>query len=338
MESSHQNKELLTKQEAVVYDRQIRIWGFEGQSRIMKSDVLLIGLGPLGAESAKNLLLAGVHKLTLMDSTVTTEEDVNHSILLFKDCLGKQRAAASVEACKSINPFVNVNALDLQVDSIGEEDIAPYTVVVLADQIAPVCNRVIKLCRKLNVHFCCLSLYGSYAYGIFDFQKTLCDNTTSQNAPEAPLPAEVINGELLENGKLGEADLIECKTPIRETESNRHELRRFKNCLSAVHAVAAFEKSTDRRWSPNDAQVLGNFAEEGVAGTSFSSDILPHLNRASLLAVPVVSGAVCGVVVHAISEGTKAERPTFYLCDMAAYNGTVVRAAAVPELQHLFFD
>ncbi|KFD55770.1 ThiF family protein [Trichuris suis] len=338
MEGEHSDGKSLTKQEAVLYDRQIRIWGFKGQSRIMKSDVLLVGLGALGAESAKNLLLAGIRRLTLLDTSIVTEDDVNQSILLTQESIGKQRGAASLEACKSMNPFVKVDALDKSVDSLSEEDISSYTVVILTDQSQPTCNRVSNLCRKLNVHFCSLSLYGSYAYGILDFQKE-SENTTSREIPEVPLAdTEDVNGEVLQNGKLGELEMVTCETPASATEFRSHELRRFKDCLSAICSVLAFEKSAGRRWSPKDAQVLVGPTKEGEAESSLGSELLSCLSLTSIVAIPVVSGIICGEIANALSEGTFLGETRVFISDMSVCNGRVVPAFAVPELQSLLFD
>ena len=40
--------------------------------RIRKSSILLIGLGGLGSETSKNLVLAGIRGLTILDSTIVT--------------------------------------------------------------------------------------------------------------------------------------------------------------------------------------------------------------------------------------------------------------------------
>uniref|UniRef100_A0A8C8EUR7 THIF-type NAD/FAD binding fold domain-containing protein n=1 Tax=Oncorhynchus tshawytscha TaxID=74940 RepID=A0A8C8EUR7_ONCTS len=58
---------IISEEEAAQYDRQIRLWGLDAQKRLRGSRVLLVGLRGLGAEVAKNLILAGVKGLTLLD-------------------------------------------------------------------------------------------------------------------------------------------------------------------------------------------------------------------------------------------------------------------------------
>ena len=84
----------LTADEAEQYDRQIRLWGLEAQKRykfnvqsifsktrdfsyrLRSSSVLMIGMRGLGAEVCKNLVLAGVRALTVLDSAPLGPEDV----------------------------------------------------------------------------------------------------------------------------------------------------------------------------------------------------------------------------------------------------------------------
>jgi hypothetical protein len=53
----------LEEQESEIYDRQMRLWGEEAQKRMSKSSVLFAGFGGLAAETAKNLVLAGLHAI-----------------------------------------------------------------------------------------------------------------------------------------------------------------------------------------------------------------------------------------------------------------------------------
>jgi len=58
----------ITEAEAALYDRQIRLWGLDAQKRLRGASVLLIGLGGVGAEIAKNIILSGVKAITLLDN------------------------------------------------------------------------------------------------------------------------------------------------------------------------------------------------------------------------------------------------------------------------------
>ena len=85
----------LTKEESAVYDRQLRVWGVEAQQRMMTSRVLIVGVGGLCCEVTKNLVLAGVGHITLMDHADVTAGDIASNYFLPEESLGLIGAANS---------------------------------------------------------------------------------------------------------------------------------------------------------------------------------------------------------------------------------------------------
>ena len=57
----------ISADEIALYDRQIRLWGVKAQERLRSAKILLIGMKALANEIAKNLVLAGVGSLTILD-------------------------------------------------------------------------------------------------------------------------------------------------------------------------------------------------------------------------------------------------------------------------------
>ena len=49
------------------YDRQMRLWGQEGQEKLKESKVLVINLCGSSCEALKNLVLAGIGHFLLID-------------------------------------------------------------------------------------------------------------------------------------------------------------------------------------------------------------------------------------------------------------------------------
>ncbi|XP_041275819.1 SUMO-activating enzyme subunit 1, partial [Pyrgilauda ruficollis] len=111
----------ISEEEAAQYDRQIRLWGLEAQKRLRASRVLLVGLRGLGAEVAKNLILAGVRGLTLLDHQQVSPEDSRAQFLIPAGSLGRNRAEASLERAQSLNPMVEVKADPESVESKPHE-------------------------------------------------------------------------------------------------------------------------------------------------------------------------------------------------------------------------
>uniref|UniRef100_A0A8B9FR38 SUMO1 activating enzyme subunit 1 n=1 Tax=Amazona collaria TaxID=241587 RepID=A0A8B9FR38_9PSIT len=89
--------------------------------RLRASRVLLVGMKGLGAEVAKNLILAGVKGLTMLDHQQVSQEDTRAQFLIPGGSLGRNRAEASLERAQNLNPMVDVKADAGNVDTKPEE-------------------------------------------------------------------------------------------------------------------------------------------------------------------------------------------------------------------------
>lgn len=58
-------------------------------SRLREAKILLIGLKALNAEVCKNIVLAGVNSVTILDHETATEEDLGAHIFLEESDIGK---------------------------------------------------------------------------------------------------------------------------------------------------------------------------------------------------------------------------------------------------------
>ena len=97
----------ISEEEAQLYDRQIRLWGLDAQKRLRSSRVLISGLGGLGCEVAKNIVLAGIKSLRLMDTATASERGANFMVAAKGD---ENRAAGSLEKIRLLNPMVEVTS------------------------------------------------------------------------------------------------------------------------------------------------------------------------------------------------------------------------------------
>ena len=79
----------LSADEIALYDRQIRLWGAQAQERIRSANILLVSLRALGTEIAKNLTLAGISSLTIVDDEQVTEEDLGAQYFVRDEDVGR---------------------------------------------------------------------------------------------------------------------------------------------------------------------------------------------------------------------------------------------------------
>jgi ubiquitin-like 1-activating enzyme E1 A len=75
--------------EAALYDRQIRLWGLEAQNRMRNATILVANLRGVATETIKNIVLAGIGKLILVDAESVTEEDLGAGFFFREGDVGK---------------------------------------------------------------------------------------------------------------------------------------------------------------------------------------------------------------------------------------------------------
>ncbi len=101
--------EMLTSEERELYDRQFRLEGWS-QKVVKNSRVLIIGIGGLGCEIAKNLAMLGVGHLDLVDLDVIEYSNLNRQLLFAGAKLGQPKAIVAAEKLKEINPKITIKA------------------------------------------------------------------------------------------------------------------------------------------------------------------------------------------------------------------------------------
>ncbi|KAG2332948.1 hypothetical protein Bca52824_004128 [Brassica carinata] len=113
-----------------LHSRQLAVYGRETMRRLFASDVLVSGMHGLGAEIAKNLILAGVKSVTLHDESVVELWDLSSNFVFSEDDVGKNRADASVHKLQDLNNAVVVSSLTT---SLTKEQLSGFQVVVFSD-------------------------------------------------------------------------------------------------------------------------------------------------------------------------------------------------------------
>ncbi|KAH3687575.1 hypothetical protein WICPIJ_001436 [Wickerhamomyces pijperi] len=104
----------LSADEIALYDRQLRVWGAEGQTHLKNSRILLLNFTSLGCEIIKNLILAGVGSVEIYDSDTVKEQDFSAgNFFLSESELAKSKVdQAIIDRVRDLNPRVNVTARD----------------------------------------------------------------------------------------------------------------------------------------------------------------------------------------------------------------------------------
>nr|POE56527.1 dna damage tolerance protein rhc31 [Quercus suber] len=146
----------LSADEIALYDRQIRLWGAQAQERIRSANILLISLRALGTEIAKNLTLAGISSLTIVDDDLVTEEDLGAQYFLRQEDIGKPE----------LNPRVAVKQ-DCTITELISKDpsyFETYDCVIACDHDFLTLSAINTAVRFANRPFYAAGVHGFYGY------------------------------------------------------------------------------------------------------------------------------------------------------------------------------
>ncbi|MGA2141946.1 MAG: molybdopterin-synthase adenylyltransferase MoeB [Brevinematales bacterium] len=115
----------LTKDEVTRYSRHLILpeVGVEGQKKLKKSKVLLIGTGGLGAPLAMYLAAAGVGTIGIVDFDLVDETNLQRQIIHGTRDIGRPKIASARDRIKGINPNVNVVSFETRLSSENALDI-----------------------------------------------------------------------------------------------------------------------------------------------------------------------------------------------------------------------
>ncbi|KAG8755709.1 hypothetical protein FRC11_005855, partial [Ceratobasidium sp. 423] len=154
----------ITEDEAALYDRQIRLWGLDAQQRLVE---LSAASFRVATEAIKNIVLAGIGKLIIVDAEVVTETDLGCGFFFTGDSVGQRRVEAAKPRIQSLNPLVDVVAVsDLGILSDDQLDktLADVDLVCATDCQKDEMLRLNDACRRAKKAF-----YAGGSYGLLGF-------------------------------------------------------------------------------------------------------------------------------------------------------------------------
>ncbi len=123
-------------------DRTAALIGEDSVSALTDSHITLFGLGAVGGYVLEGLVRAGVGHITVIDSDVFNDTNLNRQILATTDTVGMKKIEAAVERAKSINPDIDIRGIDSFVESGTVKELLkdnPDIIVDAIDTIEPKC-------------------------------------------------------------------------------------------------------------------------------------------------------------------------------------------------------
>ncbi|KAI1270785.1 hypothetical protein F5Y07DRAFT_405142 [Xylaria sp. FL0933] len=158
------NGHAMSADEIALYDRQIRLWGMQAQQKIQAANILLISMKALANEIAKNLVLAGIGSLTIVDDEVVTEADLGAQFFLSQENIGQNRAEAAAVQVQKLNPRVKVFSDSGSIMTKGASYFAAFDVVIATDLKSTLLSFINTATRLHNRQFYAAGVHGLYGY------------------------------------------------------------------------------------------------------------------------------------------------------------------------------
>src|SRR5829696_3768134 len=124
---------MLSPDELRRYSRQLTLpdFGIEGQERLARSRVLVVGAGGLGTPVLLWLAAAGVGRLTLVDPYRVDVTNLDRQLLYGAGDAGRQRVDAARDRLRDANPHVAIDTHAVALDATNAAGfVAGHDVVV----------------------------------------------------------------------------------------------------------------------------------------------------------------------------------------------------------------
>ena len=116
--------------------------GEEGVEKLRDSTVVLAGAGAVGGYVLEGLVRAGVGHIRVVDGDVFSASNMNRQVLATMDTIGRNKADVAVERARSINPDVDITAINTLVSEDTIPSIMEDVPDVLADAIDTIGHKV----------------------------------------------------------------------------------------------------------------------------------------------------------------------------------------------------
>ncbi|KAI9653357.1 MAG: hypothetical protein M1831_006062 [Alyxoria varia] len=190
-DQAQQRPHNISDDEVALYDRQIRLWGFQAQQLIREANILLVNVKALGNEVAKNLVLAGIESLTIADTAHVMEEDLGANFSLTPEDIGKPRSEAAATSLQKLNPRVTITAHPPTFDPTTTDPsfFTRFTLIIATDLPISQLNLLNTAARFSSVPFYAGGAHGLYGFVFADL--IAHEFSISRDAPNVPTKVNV---------------------------------------------------------------------------------------------------------------------------------------------------
>ncbi|WCJ37568.1 NEDD8-activating enzyme E1 regulatory subunit AXR1 [Euphorbia peplus] len=145
------------------YDRQLRIWGEQGQGALEKASICLLNCGPTGSETLKNLVLGGVGSITVIDGSKVEVGDLGNNFMVDESSVGQSKAKCVCAFLQELNDAVKAKFIEEHPEALIETNpsfFSQFTLVVATQLVEDSMVKLDRICREANVMLVFARSYG----------------------------------------------------------------------------------------------------------------------------------------------------------------------------------
>ncbi|XP_016483353.2 NEDD8-activating enzyme E1 regulatory subunit AXR1 isoform X2 [Nicotiana tabacum] len=147
----------------VKYDRQLRIWGEQGQAALEKASICLLNCGPTGSETLKNLVLGGVGSITVVDGSKVEVGDLGNNFMVDEASVGQSKAKCVCAFLQELNDAVKAKFIEEHPKELIETNpsfFSQFTLVIATQLVEDSMVKLDRICREANVILLFARSYG----------------------------------------------------------------------------------------------------------------------------------------------------------------------------------
>ncbi|XP_071710813.1 NEDD8-activating enzyme E1 regulatory subunit AXR1-like isoform X1 [Rutidosis leptorrhynchoides] len=199
------------------YDRQLRIWGEQGQAALEKASICLLNCGPTGSETLKNLVLGGIGSITVVDGSKVENGDLgNNYMVMFtvsESSLGQSKAKCVCAYLQELNDAVKAKFIEehpLTLIETNPSFFSQFTLVIATQLVEDSMVKLDRICRNANV-----MLIFARSYGLSGFVRTsVKEHTVIESKPDHFLDDLRLNNPWPELKRLTENIDFDTSDPV----------------------------------------------------------------------------------------------------------------------------
>ncbi|TMW59730.1 hypothetical protein Poli38472_004799 [Pythium oligandrum] len=315
------------------YDRQLRLWGADGQRRLGSTHILLIHASATGAETLKNLVLPGVKQFTILDDHQVTQADTTNNFFVSSAALGKSRAVTVTELLLEMNSDVSGSYRHANPQHVleNEPEYLDQFQLVIATQVEErVTKRLGELCASKKIPLILVNSYGLLGY----FRLQVAQHTILDAKHDPPLHEL----RLSQPFPALQAYAAQFDLPTLETIDHAH-VPFVVILLKAVESWRASHDGVLPKTFPEKNEFKQLIQSMAWGPTGHEVNFIEAVENAyKAYSPPIVPGEVSEVLDAAKEIALTAETPEFWflarsLADFVAQNdGMLPITGVVPDM------